>query len=397
MFSIVKKEMSMLRSMATVATAKMSVVGPLKVNGREYLVPLASSDSTLLSRLNRGCRAIEETNGIRVQSSEDSMVFTPTLVLKDMQTAVKFSNLIGERATCDALKVSFEAATGKSLSSISCQLMGRRAFVRLSVKLEGESLQNLTEAHIQELLSPLQDLVQSPIELSAAVVRGSEETARNVTSSVFIPSDIVESILHTRYENAQSIVQEKKGLKGHIVDGVYSRRTVASIIQAVGLKVVEPADLHPLSSFSMNQVACASAEEWKGILVSCTIPKIVTAKIGDVSSACANPLQLSADFDEVKFSQIMCAAVLAGEVGSISSANASESVSPYRISIRKPLSTKRTAMKSPPPPEAARGVSSFGGQALKTSKTQTNAAYIDLVAEKCAAEFGWADPRLTVP
>ena len=62
-------------------------VGPLKLNGREYNIPLATTEGALLASTNRGCRAITQSGGASSFVFNDGMTRAPVLLLPSAQRA----------------------------------------------------------------------------------------------------------------------------------------------------------------------------------------------------------------------------------------------------------------------------------------------------------------------
>ena len=58
----------------------VGVVGPLKIDGQEHIVPLATTEGALIASTNRGARAVSEAGGVSSVLLDDGMTRAPLIV-----------------------------------------------------------------------------------------------------------------------------------------------------------------------------------------------------------------------------------------------------------------------------------------------------------------------------
>lgn len=401
----------------------ISVVGPLKVNGRTYQVPMATTDASLVARIRRGCRALQESGDVKSKVFRDGATFTPVAVLPSVFDASAFARFIEDPIRSEDIRHWFSEATGfGKLQAIKCQVLGRRVFIRFTATCGDSTGASKIPKGIERVLAHLaEEWRGNPFDILEETMESVEECGKSVAAEAVIPSDVIESILGT---TAQAIVDanvEKQVLKNQITLGLNARRIINSVFLATGQEVAHRMDSALICDTLIEPIRSpVNPEQIAAVRVSCSMPSIDVGTIGaetrfSTQQGCLNLLGvagssvLSPGDNAQRLAEIICASVLACEVGAVakevvkhqSSASKSASIGLTRMS--RPQS-KRTSMQSPPIPEAARGVTSIkklspveGAKLINAPPGKTHAAYIELVAEKCAAEFGWADPRLTVP
>ena len=65
----------------------VGVAGPLTVNGRQYYVPLATTEGALVASTSRGCKALTLGSGVTGICYEDGMTRAPVVQLPNCSKA----------------------------------------------------------------------------------------------------------------------------------------------------------------------------------------------------------------------------------------------------------------------------------------------------------------------
>ena len=133
-------------------------VGPLKMNGRDYNIPLATTEGALLASTNRGCRAITLSGGASSFVFNDGMTRAPVLLLPSAERACAMKEWIEDPSNFERIKAGFESTTnfGK-LQRIKCSIAGRHIFLRFICTTGDAMGMNMISKGCMEALNIIRD------------------------------------------------------------------------------------------------------------------------------------------------------------------------------------------------------------------------------------------------
>jgi hydroxymethylglutaryl-CoA reductase (NADPH) len=129
-----------------VAQVPIGLAGPLLVNGEhargEFIVPLATTEGTLVASFNRGMRLIYEAGGVKTTVLEEQMQRAPAFVFKDALESREFGHWIEENF--DKIKATADATTKTGrLTGISQHAIGPTRHLRFHFKTGDAAGQNM--------------------------------------------------------------------------------------------------------------------------------------------------------------------------------------------------------------------------------------------------------------
>jgi hydroxymethylglutaryl-CoA reductase (NADPH) len=118
------------------AVVPLGIAGPLKVRGEyaegEFYLPLATSEAALIAGMNRGCKIINESGGVRVKVTREGMTRAPVIETPGIIDAYRLSQEIASRG--DLYQTMKEAAESEStvsrLLDIQVYQLGRHLWLR---------------------------------------------------------------------------------------------------------------------------------------------------------------------------------------------------------------------------------------------------------------------------
>ena len=80
------------------AKVPLGIAGPIRVNGEhaqgEFLIPLATTEGTLVASYNKGIKLVNEAGGVNCRVVKDSMQRAPVFIFDTMVKAVDFGNWV---------------------------------------------------------------------------------------------------------------------------------------------------------------------------------------------------------------------------------------------------------------------------------------------------------------
>ena len=83
----------------------MGVVGPLLLDGLDYIVPMATTEGCLVASTNRGCKAIYQSGGATSILLKYGMSRDPIVRFKSIKRAAELNFYVEEPSNFDALSV----------------------------------------------------------------------------------------------------------------------------------------------------------------------------------------------------------------------------------------------------------------------------------------------------
>ncbi len=92
------------------AQVPLGIAGPIKINGEyakgDFLVPLATTEGTLVASYNKGIKLVNESGGVNCRVVKDGMQRAPVFIFDDLNKAIDFSQWI--ETVSDNLKAEAE-------------------------------------------------------------------------------------------------------------------------------------------------------------------------------------------------------------------------------------------------------------------------------------------------
>jgi hydroxymethylglutaryl-CoA reductase (NADPH) len=135
-----------IESFSGVAQVPLAFAGPLKVNGEhadgEFLVPLATTEGSLVASYNRGIKLLNSAGGVTTTVSADRMQRAPVFIFDSARAARDFALWVQERLA-DIRKAAEATSHVAKLQRIETYLASRFAFLRLDFSTGDAAGQNM--------------------------------------------------------------------------------------------------------------------------------------------------------------------------------------------------------------------------------------------------------------
>lgn len=318
----------------------VGVAGPLHLDGKQFQVPMATTEGCLVASTNRGCRAIALAGGASSCILADGMTRGPVVRLP---SACKAAEVKAWLESPDGFQDITEAFDNTSrfarLQKLLVGLAGRNLYIRFQCRTGDAMGMNMISKGTEKALSRLQEHFP---ELQVVAVSGNyctdkkpaainwiEGRGKSAVCEATIPAKVVQEILKTTTE-ALIEVNISKNLVGSAMAGsiggfnAHAANLVAAIYIACGQ---DPAQ--SVGSSNCITLMEPTGPAGKDLYISCTMPSIEVGTVGGGTNlppqqACLKMLGVQGASQQCpgenacQLAKIVCATVLAGELSLMS-------------------------------------------------------------------------------
>ncbi|KAL3227810.1 hypothetical protein MRX96_003766 [Rhipicephalus microplus] len=297
----------------------VGIAGPLLLDGRQFHVPMATTEGCLVASTNRGCRALSMSGGAFSSVVQDGMTRGPVVKLPTAQQAAEVMRWLQNPEHFAQLKVAFDGTSRFArLQKLHTSIAARYLFIRF-VSVTGDAMgMNMLSKGAEVALRKLQEVFPAlqVISVSGNYCTDKKPTALNwiegrgksVVCEATVPARVVREVLKT---DVLSLIEVN--ISKNLVGSAYGRQTPAQNVTSSNcLTLVE---------------ACGAAGQ--DLYISCTMPSIEIGTVGGgtVLQPQGTMLELlgvrGSSIEEpgahaCTLARVVCATVLAGELSLLS-------------------------------------------------------------------------------
>lgn len=311
-----------------VAQVPIGFAGPIKVDGEhaqgEFLVPLATTEGTLVASYNRGIKVLNLSGGVRTTVAVDCMQRAPVFVFDSAREARDFSRWVHENT--DAIREHAEATTsvGKLLY-IDHYLSNKFTFLRFNYSTGDAAGQNMvgraTFAACSWVLEQHDNVRHFYLESNFATdKKGSQinvmrTRGKRVTAEAVVPRDVLEQ--HMRVDPETLVYHSHVAnigafLSGANNNGCHSPNAITAMFIATGQDVANVAE-------SSAGALYGEVTPDGSLYLSLTIPSLIVASYGGGTALptqreCLEVMGCWGRGKVHKLAEIVAAVALAGEI-----------------------------------------------------------------------------------
>ncbi|HUF05697.1 MAG TPA: hydroxymethylglutaryl-CoA reductase [Aridibacter sp.] len=326
-----------------VAQVPIGFAGPLKVNGEfadgEFLIPLATSEGTLIASYNRGIKVLNLSGGVKATVVSDAMQRAPVFVFDDARAGRKFVSWVLDNFP----KIKDEAeATSRvaKLKDIDPYTANKFVYLRFNYTTGDAAGQNMvgraTFAACSWILDNYEGIAHFYLESNFATDKKASQVnimrtrGKRVTAEVTVPRNVL--IEHMRVEPESltyhaGVANVGAFLSGANNNGAHSANGITAMFIATGQDVANVSE----SSAGVVYTEITSAQD---LYISITIPSLIVATHGGGTSLatqkeCLEVLGCYGKGGVNKLAEIIAGVVLAGEISLASAISSSDWVSSH--------------------------------------------------------------------
>ncbi|TCJ24162.1 hydroxymethylglutaryl-CoA reductase [Nocardioides jejuensis] len=311
-----------------VAQVPVGLAGPLLVNGEhaqgEFLVPLATTEGTLVASYSRGMKLFREAGGITTTVLDDKMQRAPVFSFESAREARAFGEWLTEHFDEVAAAAETTTTTGKLLE-IQQFSVSKLLYTRFNYSTGDAAGQNMTGkatfaacAWIKlnypgELHFVLEG--QFATDKKTSVVNMLHTRGKRVVAEATLPADLV--LKHLNVSTDKLFAARLKGQLGSIMsvtnnNGNHSANGITAIFIATGQDVANVAESSALYGFT-------ELLPNGDLYVSVTLPSLIIATYGGGTGLATQRegLEIMDCYGAGKarkLAEIIAATVLAGEL-----------------------------------------------------------------------------------
>ncbi|XP_051924176.1 3-hydroxy-3-methylglutaryl-CoA reductase a isoform X1 [Hippocampus zosterae] len=342
----------------------VGVAGPLHLDGKQFQVPMATTEGCLVASTNRGCRAIALGGGARSCILADSMTRGPVVRLPSACQAAEVKAWLESNDGFQAIKEAFDSTSRFArLQKLLVGLAGRNLYIRFHSKTGDAMGMNMISKGTEQALNKLQ---QHFPELHVLAVSGNyctdkkpaainwiEGRGKSAVCEATIPAHVVREVLKTSTE-ALVDVNINKNLVGSAMAGsiggfnAHAANLVAAIYIACGQ---DPAQ--SVSSSNCITLMEVSGPTGEDLYISCTMPSIELGTVGGGTNlppqqACLQMLGVQGASEVCpgenarQLAKVVCATVLAGELSLMSALAAGHLVKSHMTHNRSKMNLQES-------------------------------------------------------
>nr|XP_054921427.1 3-hydroxy-3-methylglutaryl-coenzyme A reductase-like isoform X2 [Dermacentor andersoni] len=357
----------------------VGIAGPLLLDGRQFHVPMATTEGCLVASTNRGCRALSMSGGAFSSVVQDGMTRGPVVKLPTAQQAAEVMRWLQRPEHFDQLKVAFDGTSRFArLQKLHTTIAARYLFIRF-VSITGDAMgMNMLSKGAEMALLKLQEVFPAlqVISVSGNYCTDKKPTALNwiegrgksVVCEATVPARVVREVLKT---DVLSLIEVNisKNLVGSAMAGSVGgfNAQAANIVTAIFIATGQDPAQNVTSSNCITLVeACGAAGQ--DLYISCTMPSIEIGTVGGgtVLEPQGTMLELlgvrGSSLEEpgahaCMLARVVCATVLAGELSLLSALAAGHLVKSHMRHNRSSVNVAHsTATEESPRPKTIGGL-----------------------------------------
>ncbi|KAK4423998.1 3-hydroxy-3-methylglutaryl-coenzyme A reductase [Sesamum alatum] len=325
----------------------VGIAGPLLLDGKEFSVPMATTEGCLVASTNRGCKAIYASGGAISSLLRDGMTRAPVVRFGTAKRAAELKFFLEDPLNFETLSLVFNSSSrfGR-LQSIKCAIAGKNLYIRFSCSTGDAMGMNMVSKGVQNVMDflnnefPDMDVIGISgnycSDKKPAAVNWIEGRGKSVVCEAIIKEEVVKKVLKT---NVASLVELNmlKNLTGSAMAGALGgfNAHASNIVSAIYIATGQDPAQNIESSHCITMMEAVN--DGKDLHISVTMPSIEVGTVGGGTqlasqSACLNLLGVKGASKEApgsnarQLATIVAGAVLAGELSLMSAIAAGQLV-----------------------------------------------------------------------
>ncbi|KAH7882414.1 hydroxymethylglutaryl-coenzyme A reductase-domain-containing protein [Phlebopus sp. FC_14] len=342
----------------------LGVAGPLKIDGEQVHIPMATAEGTLVASTSRGCKALNAGGGVTTVVHKDAMTRGPAIDFPSIVMAAEAKAWVDSEEGYNIIREAFESTSRfAKLQKLTTALAGRTLFIRFATSTGDAMGMNMISKGTEKSLEVMQKHFPEMVTLALsgnyctdkkpAAINWIEGRGKSVVAEAVVPGKIVKSVLKTTVP-ALCNLSTKKNLVGSAMAGSIGgfNAHAANILTAVFLATGQDPAQNVESSNCMTQME--PINDGEDLLMTVTMPSIEVGTIGGGTvlppqGAVLEMLGLKGAHPTTpgenarRLARIIAAAVMAGELSLLSALAAGHLVRAHLVHNRSQANTPNSS------------------------------------------------------
>ena len=311
------------------AQMPVGLAGPLLINGQyaqgEFLIPLATTEGTLVASYNRGMRAISESGGVTTTVFDDCMQRAPAFKFNSARDVQAFMAWFDEHYT--EIKALAESTSSVAkLEFVQRWPLHNSLYMRWNYSTGDAAGQNMVSKATHAACLWMK--ANYPGEIVTYAFSGGMDTdkkhstlnnlysrGKRVVAEVVLKKDVLEKLMRTTAEDVQNmrdITSQGSLLAGSSYTGGHSANGIAAFFIATGQDEANVVESHAGQTFTK---ALPNGD----LYWSWTLPSIIVATFGggtglSTQNECLQMMDCVGKGKAKKLAEIVAGLVAAGDI-----------------------------------------------------------------------------------
>lgn len=306
----------------------VGIAGPLKIDSRDYYLPLATTEGALVASVNRGCKAIFTSGGVKVVVNRAGTTRGPVFRVTGLGQAETLKTFLAKNLS-ELKQIAARSSPFISLETLTTKVVGRNFYIRFVFNTQDAMGMNMATISTRDMVDFITEKTgirclslsgnfcvdKKPSWLNFLSGRGFE-----VSAEVVISESVLSEVLKT---TAQAVydVWLAKCLIGSAVSGsmgfnAHFANVIAALFAATGQDLAHVVE----GSLGTTIVEVSGAD----LYVCVNLPDLMLGTIGGGTGLTTQKESLSImgiapGSDSTQLVKVVGGAVLAGEISLLSS------------------------------------------------------------------------------
>uniref|UniRef100_A0AAY4EQK6 3-hydroxy-3-methylglutaryl coenzyme A reductase n=1 Tax=Denticeps clupeoides TaxID=299321 RepID=A0AAY4EQK6_9TELE len=269
----------------------VGVAGPLLLDGREFYVPMATTEGCLVASTNRGCRAVALAGGARSQVLADGMTRGPVVQLPTACRAAEVKTWLESQEGFKYIKAAFDNTSRFArLDQLHISLAGRNLYIRFQSHTGDAMGMNMLSKGTEQALVRLQEECPDVRILAVsgnyctdkkpAALNWIHGRGKSAVCEATIPGRVVREVLKTT-THALVELNINKNLVGSAMAGSIGgyNAHAANIVTAIYIACGQDPAQTVVSSNCITLMEAVGAVG-EDLYITCTMPSLELGTLG---------------------------------------------------------------------------------------------------------------------